>query len=138
MLALAITLHNIPEGLAVGVIFGGVAAGVPEATVSGAIALALGIGIQNFPEGIAISMPLRRAGFSRVKSWSWGQLSAIVEPIFAVIGAALVKALLNLDFKVIGIDNLNDYYSTSLKRSRLTEIEKVSRVNGEWFFMRFL
>ena len=90
LLALAITLHNIPEGLAVGVIFGGVAAGVPEATVSGAIALALGIGIQNFPEGIAISMPLRRAGLSKFKSFWYGQLSAIVEPIAAVLGALAV------------------------------------------------
>ena len=90
LLALAITLHNIPEGLAVGVIFGGVAAGVPEATVSGAIALALGIGIQNFPEGIAISMPLRRAGLSKFKSFWYGQLSAVVEPIAAVLGALAV------------------------------------------------
>ena len=90
LLALAITLHNIPEGLAVGVIFGGVAAGVPEATVSGAIALALGIGIQNFPEGIAISMTLRRAGLSKFKSFWYGQLSAIVEPLAAVLGAFAV------------------------------------------------
>ena len=76
--------------MAVGVIFGGVAAGVPKATVSGAIALALGIGIQNFPEGIAISMPLRRAGLSKFKSFWYGQLSAIVEPIAAVLGALAV------------------------------------------------
>ena len=90
LLALAITLHNIPEGLAIGVIFGGVAAGIPEATVSGAIALSIGIGIQNFPEGIAISMPLRRAGLSKFKSFWYGQLSAIVEPIAAVLGALAV------------------------------------------------
>ena len=90
LLTLAITLHNIPEGLAIGVLFGGVAAGLPEASITGAVVLAIGIGIQNFPEGFAVSMPLRRAGFSKMKSWKWGQLSAIVEPIFAVIGAAFV------------------------------------------------
>ena len=90
LLVLAITLHNIPEGLAVGVLFGGVAAGIPEASIAGAVALALGIGIQNFPEGIAVSMPLRRQGVSRLKSFWYGQLSAIPEPIFAVIGAVIV------------------------------------------------
>jgi ZIP family zinc transporter len=90
LLVLAITLHNIPEGLAVGVLFGGVAAGIPEASISGAVILALGIGIQNFPEGIAVSMPLRRQGLSRFKSFWYGQLSAIVEPIAAVIGAVAV------------------------------------------------
>jgi len=83
-------MHNIPEGLAVGVLFGGVAAGIPEATIGGAVALALGIGIQNFPEGIAVSMPLRRQGVSRFKSFWYGQLSAIVEPIAAVVGALAV------------------------------------------------
>ena len=87
---IAIALHNAPEGLAVGVAFGALASNLDSATFSGAIALALGIGIQNFPEGFAVSMPLRRAGFSKIKSWKWGQLSAIVEPIFAVIGAAFV------------------------------------------------
>ena len=90
LLVLAITLHNIPEGLAVGVLFGGVAAGIPEASISGAVALAIGIGIQNFPEGIAVSMPMRRQGVSRFKSFWYGQLSAIVEPIAAVIGALAV------------------------------------------------
>ena len=90
LLVLAITLHNIPEGLAVGVLFGGVAAGIPEASIAGAVALALGIGIQNFPEGIAVSMPLRRQGASRLKSFWYGQLSAIVEPIAAIIGAVAV------------------------------------------------
>ena len=90
LLVLAITLHNIPEGLAVGVLFGGVAAGIPEASIAGAVALALGIGIQNFPEGIAVSMPLRRQGVSRLKSFWYGQLSAIVEPIAAIIGALAV------------------------------------------------
>ncbi|NLN32705.1 MAG: ZIP family metal transporter [Flavobacteriaceae bacterium] len=90
LLTLAITLHNIPEGLAVGVLFGGVAAGIPEATIAGALTLAIGIGIQNFPEGIAVAMPLRRMGLSRRKSFMYGQASAIVEPIFGVLGALAV------------------------------------------------
>ena len=90
LLVLAITLHNIPEGLAVGVLFGGVAAGIPEASIAGAVTLAIGIGIQNFPEGIAVSMPLRRMGMSRTKSFMYGQSSAIVEPIFGVLGAVAV------------------------------------------------
>jgi len=90
LLVLAITLHNIPEGLAVGVLFGGVAAGVDGATIGGAVALAIGIGLQNFPEGFAVSMPLRRQGLSRRKSFWYGQLSAVVEPIAAVIGAYAV------------------------------------------------
>jgi ZIP family zinc transporter len=90
LLVLAITLHNIPEGLAVGVLFGGVAAGIPEASIAGALTLAIGIGIQNFPEGVAVSMPLRRMGMSRWKSFMYGQSSAIVEPIAAVMGAVAV------------------------------------------------
>jgi len=90
LLVLAITLHNIPEGLAVGVLFGGVAAGIPEASIAGAVTLAIGIGIQNFPEGIAVSMPLRRMGMSRWKSFMYGQSSALVEPIAGVIGAVAV------------------------------------------------
>jgi ZIP family zinc transporter len=90
LLILAITMHNIPEGMAIGVAFGAAAAGIPGASIAGAIALALGIGIQNFPEGLAISAPLRREGFTRFRSWWYGQLSAIVEPIGAVIGAAAV------------------------------------------------
>ena len=87
LLVLAITLHNIPEGLAVGVLFGGVAAGFDGATIGGAVALAIGIGLQNFPEGFAVSMPIRRQGASKLKSFMFGQSSAIVEPIAAVIGA---------------------------------------------------
>ena len=91
LLVLAIAIHNIPEGLAVGVAFGAIASGMDIGlTLGGAIALAIGMGLQNAPEGFAVSMPMRRAGFSRSKSWQWGQLSAIVEPIFAVIGAAIV------------------------------------------------
>lgn len=87
LLVLAITLHNIPEGLAIGVLFGGVAAGFPGATIGGAVALAIGIGLQNFPEGFAVSMPIRRQGVSKFKSFMYGQSSAMVEPIAAVIGA---------------------------------------------------
>ena len=90
LLVLAITLHNIPEGLAVGVAFGAVAANLPSATMGGAIALAIGIGIQNFPEGTAVSMPLRREGMSKGKSFFMGQASGIVEPIAGVIGALFV------------------------------------------------
>ncbi|MFZ0389747.1 MAG: ZIP family metal transporter [Calditrichia bacterium] len=90
LLIMAITLHNIPEGLAVGVAFGAAALGLPEASLAGAVALALGIGIQNFPEGMAVSMPLRREGLSRGKSFFYGQLSGIVEPVAGVIGAAAV------------------------------------------------
>jgi ZIP family zinc transporter len=90
LLMLAITLHNIPEGLAVGVAFGAAALGIPEATIGGAIALALGIGIQNFPEGLAVSLPMRKDGISRFKSFFYGQASALVEPVAALIGAATV------------------------------------------------
>jgi len=90
LLVLAITLHNIPEGLAVGVAFGAAASGFPGATIPAAIALAIGIGLQNFPEGLAVAMPLRREGVSRTKSFYYGQLSAVVEPVAGVIGAAFV------------------------------------------------
>ena len=93
LLVLAITLHNIPEGLAVGVLFGGAALGLDGATTAGAVALAIGIGIQNFPEGLSVSMPLRRDGVSRRKAWWYGQLSAIVEPIAGVIGAFAVMTM---------------------------------------------
>lgn len=90
LLVSAITLHNIPEGLAIGVAFGAAYIGLDSATLAGAIGLAVGIGIQNFPEGTAISVPLRREGFSRTKAFMYGQFSGMVEPIAAVLGAALV------------------------------------------------
>lgn len=93
LLILAITLHNIPEGLAVGVAFGAAGVGMSGASLSGAIALALGIGLQNFPEGLAVSAPLRRSGLSRRKSFWYGQLSAVVEPIGGVLGAAAVYSM---------------------------------------------
>jgi ZIP family zinc transporter len=97
LLVLAITLHNIPEGLAVGVAFGALASDLPSATMAGAVSLAIGIGIQNFPEGAAVSVPLRREGFSRLKSFWYGQASGIVEPIAGVLGALsviLIKPIL--------------------------------------------
>jgi ZIP family zinc transporter len=90
LLVTAITLHNIPEGLAVGVAFGGVMTGVPEASLGAAVALTIGIGLQNFPEGIAVAMPLRGEGMSAGKSFWYGQLSAAVEPVAAAAGAATV------------------------------------------------
>lgn len=90
LLVAAITLHNIPEGLAVGVAFGAVGAGLPSADLAGAVALAIGIGIQNFPEGLAVSVPLRREGITRAKAFWYGQLSGVVEPMAGVAGAALV------------------------------------------------
>jgi ZIP family zinc transporter len=93
LLVLAITLHNIPEGLAVGVAFGAAAAGVDGASIGAAVALAIGIGLQNFPEGMAVSFPLRRQGVSKRKSFFYGQLSAIVEPVAGVIGAATVMIM---------------------------------------------
>ena len=93
LLISAITIHNIPEGMAIGVAFGGIASGVPGMTLIGAIMLAVGIGIQNFPEGAAVSLPLRNEGFSRFKSFMFGQASALVEPISAVIGVILVLTI---------------------------------------------
>jgi len=90
LLVTAITLHNVPEGLAVGVAFGAAAMGHEGATIGAAIALALGIGIQNLPEGMAVAMPLRREGMSRLKCLWYGQLSGVVEPVAGVLGAALV------------------------------------------------
>ncbi len=99
MLVSSITIHNIPEGLAVGIAFGSVYYGLTGATTLSAIMFALGIGLQNFPEGSAVSIPLRREGISRKKSFFYGQLSAIVEPIFGVLGAVLVlKARILLPF----------------------------------------
>lgn len=97
LLVLAITLHNFPEGLAVGVAFG--AAGLDPtgvATLGGAVALALGIGLQNLPEGLAVAWPLRRAGVAPSQAWFYGQLSAVVEPLGAVLGALLVAEMLPL------------------------------------------
>lgn len=90
LLVLAITLHNFPEGLAVGVAFGALGANLPTATLAGAVALAIGIGIQNFPEGMAVSVPLRREGLSRFKCFWYGQMSGVVEPLAGVLGAAAV------------------------------------------------
>lgn len=90
MLIFSITLHNIPEGMAIGVAFGSIAYNLNGATLTSAVMLAIGIGIQNFPEGSAVSLPLRREGMSRTKSFFFGTLSGIVEPISAVIGAILV------------------------------------------------
>lgn len=92
LLVLAITLHNIPEGLAFGVAFGAAGAG-ETATLSGAVALTLGIGLQNLPEGLAVAMPLRSSGFSRGLAFFFGQLSAVVEPLFAVVGALAVESM---------------------------------------------
>ncbi|NQT25255.1 ZIP family metal transporter [candidate division KSB1 bacterium] len=96
LLVLAITMHNIPEGLAVGVAFGAVAANLSSATIGGAIALAIGIGLQNFPEGAAVSLPLRREGMGRMKSFLLGQASGIVEPIAGVLGAVFVLRMQNI------------------------------------------
>jgi len=93
LLVLAITLHNVPEGLAVGVAFGAAAAGIASAGVSAALVLAVGIGIQNIPEGLAVAAPLRGEGMSRLKSFWYGQLSATVEPVAAVLGSAAVVAM---------------------------------------------
>jgi ZIP family zinc transporter len=93
LLVLAITLHNIPEGLAVGVAFGALANNPDTGMLAGAVALAIGIGLQNFPEGAAVSIPLRREGFSRLKAFSYGQLSGVVEPIAGVLGAYLVLSI---------------------------------------------
>lgn len=93
LLVSAITIHNIPEGMAIGVAFGGIASGVPGVTLISAVMLAIGIGIQNFPEGAAVSLPLRNEGFSRFKAFMIGQASALVEPISAMIGVVLVLSI---------------------------------------------
>ncbi len=92
LLVSAITLHNIPEGLAIGVAFGGIACGLDSVTAGAAVALAIGIGIQNWPEGLAVAMPLRREGLSRSRAFLCGQFSGMVEPIAGVAGAAFVLA----------------------------------------------
>ena len=96
MLVSSITLHNIPEGLSVGVAFGSLAYGIPGATLGAALMLALGIGLQNFPEGLAVSLPLRREGASRARAFFIGQLSGAVEPIAGVAGALLVLGVQRL------------------------------------------
>ena len=96
LLVLAVTLHNIPEGLAVGVAFGGVAAGIPGTSIVAALTLALGIGLQNFPEGAAVSLPLRGEGLSRTKSFLYGQASGLVEPMAGVIGVIAALAVRSL------------------------------------------
>ena len=96
LLVLAVTLHNIPEGMAIGVAFGALQAGLPSASLAGAMALALGIGIQNFPEGVAVAVPLRREGLSRWRSFFYGQLSGVVEIVAGAIGAVAVLAMRNL------------------------------------------
>ena len=93
MLILSITLHNIPEGLAVGVAFGLLKENFSTSALMGAISITVGIGLQNFPEGAAVSLPLRREGYSRKKSFFYGQLSAVVEPIAGVVGAVLVSTI---------------------------------------------
>lgn len=93
LLVFSITIHNIPEGLAIGVAFGSIGYNLDGATLAAAFALAMGIGIQNFPEGSAISLPLLREGFSRKKAFFWGQISAIVEPISALLGAILIMKI---------------------------------------------
>jgi ZIP family zinc transporter len=92
LLVLAITLHNIPEGLAVGVVFGAVGSGTGYGSLAGAAALAIGLGIQNLPEGLAVSLPLRREGMSRLKSFWYGQLSGVVEPVAALVGVLTVSS----------------------------------------------
>lgn len=96
LLVMAITLHNIPEGLAVGVAFGAVSQGLSSASLTGAIALAIGIGLQNFPEGAAVAIPLRREGMSRTKAFVYGQASGLVEPIAGVVGAYAVTSMRNI------------------------------------------
>ncbi|MCJ7616140.1 MAG: ZIP family metal transporter [Desulfobacterales bacterium] len=96
LLVLAITMHNIPEGLAVGFAFGAVSAHLSSATLGGAIALAIGIGLQTFPEGAAVSLPLRREGMGRTKSFVMGQASGMVEPIAGVLGAVFVLNMQNI------------------------------------------
>ncbi len=96
LLIMAITLHNIPEGLAVGVAFGALSSNPDTGALAGAVALAIGIGLQNFPEGAAVSIPLRREGFTRLRAFNYGQLSGVVEPIAGVLGAYLVTHIMPL------------------------------------------
>ena len=93
MLVLSVTLHNIPEGMAIGVVFAGVLSNTPEMSLMGAIALSIGIAIQNFPEGAIISMPLKGEGVSKTKSFLYGMLSGIVEPIAAILTILFTNAI---------------------------------------------
>ena len=111
LLVLAITLHNIPEGLAVGVLFGGVASGFEGATIGGAVALALGIGLQNFPEGFAVAVPMRRHGLSRRKSWMYGQASALVEPILPYALAFAAGAMIFVVVEEVIPETQQDKYT---------------------------
>jgi ZIP family zinc transporter len=94
LLVMAITLHNLPEGLAIGVAFGALASGAPAATLGAAVALTIGIGLQNFPEGMAVSIPLRREGFTRAEAFLYGQASGMVEPIGGIVGALAVQVVM--------------------------------------------
>ena len=117
LLVLAITIHNIPEGLAVGVAFGALAADIPSASLAGAVALAIGIGIQNFPEGAAVSVPLRREGFSRFRAFWYGQLSGVVEPVAGVLGAVAVIVYASSAAVRVGVCGRRD----DLRRRRGTD-----------------
>jgi ZIP family zinc transporter len=96
LLVLAITIHNVPEGMAVGVAFAGVSMGLPGSTLMGAVLLGIGIGLQNFPEGASVSLPLRREGLNPWKSFWYGQLSGAVEPLAGLVGAAAALSVRGL------------------------------------------
>ena len=140
LLVLAITLHNIPEGLAVGVLFGAASTlvGVEQTEmIIAAISLAIGIGIQNFPEGFAVAMPLRRQGVSRLKSFWYGQLSAVVEPVAAVLGALAVSFFVPIFAICIGICcRCNDFCSCRRSNTRNTK-RQVYRYCYAWFYWWF-
>lgn len=137
MLIFSITLHNIPEGLAVGVAFGSIFYGLEGATVASASILALGIGLQNFPEGTAVSVPLRREGFSRGKAFFWGQLSGIVEPIAGILGALLVlKVRFILPFLLAFAAGAMIYVVVQelIPASQSNEKRAYGSLHSNWFF----
>ena len=136
MLILSITLHNIPEGLAVGVAFGGIAYGIEGATLSSALMIALGIGIQNFPEGTAVSVPLRREGLSRKKAFFFGQLSGIVEPISGVLGALLVLKVRTLLPFLLAFAAGAMIYVVVEELIPESQTNKKKRINGSIYFNR--